>query len=85
MPRPITAQPRYNTATCGDSASRHSPAAKIRFDSISTPRPPSPSIRAPAQGPTMAETTKASEKAANTQTGDWPKLAAMGAASTAGR
>ena len=84
MPSPITAQPAKRTRGVGASASNPRPAAKTRFDSISTPRPPTPSIRAPAHGPTMAETTIAMEKAPKTQTGDRPRSSAMGTARTAG-
>src|SRR3989338_6879603 len=84
MPSPMIAHQANNTTGEGAAASNASPAAKIRFDSISTPRPPIRSIRAPAQGPIVAETTTAMENAPNTQTGDRPKLAAIGAARTAG-
>jgi len=36
--------------------------SKTRLDSIRSPRPPKPSIRAPAHGPTIAKTTIALEK-----------------------
>ncbi len=59
MPSPMIAHPTNNTTGEGAAASGASPAAKIRFDSISTPRPPIRSIRAPAHGPIVAETTMA--------------------------
>jgi len=68
----------------GAAAIKPNPVAKIRFDRIRTPHPPMRSMRAPAQGPISAETTIASENAPKTQTGESPKLAAIGAASTAG-
>ncbi len=84
MPSPMTAQPEKSTKGDGATASNPRPAAKTRFDSISTPRPPKPSILAPAQGPTIAETTIAMENAPNTQTGERPRSSAMGTARTAG-
>ena len=61
------------------------PKAKTRFVPISTGRPPHRSIDRPAYGPSNAETTSASENAANTVGVDTPRSLAIGVASIAGR
>ena len=61
------------------------PSANTTLVTISTGRPPHRSMAPPARGPSSAETTRATEKAAKTVGIDVPRSRAIGAASIAGR
>ena len=85
MATPISAHAANSeTASCADP-SAISPTANNRLVVISTGRPPRRSMSRPAQGPSNAVTTSASENAANTDGTPIPRSVAIDAASTAGR
>ncbi len=85
MARPINAQAaNIDTGPCARPSDTR-PAANTRLVPISTGRPPWRSMARPDAGPTSAERTSATEKAANTVGIDTPRSRAIGAASMAGR
>ncbi|MNY76195.1 hypothetical protein D3C86_2157000 [compost metagenome] len=62
-----------------------SPAANTKLLAINTGRPPKRSMSWPATGPVAAETSSATEKAANTVEYAMPTARLIGSARTAGR
>ena len=85
MARPSSAQAANNDTGPLARPSDTSPAAKTRLVPISTGRPPWRSMARPDAGPTSAEITSATEKAANTVGVATPRSRAIGAANMAGR
>jgi hypothetical protein len=73
-----------DTGPC-DIPSATSPRANSALVAISIGRPPWRSMARPEAGPTSAEMTSATEKAANTVGIAKPRSRAIGAASMAGR
>ena len=83
--KPIKAQAaKSDSGPCANPKAT-SPSANSGLVPISTGRPPQRSIALPVQGPTKAETTSDSEKAANTSGGASARSDAIGVASIAGR
>jgi hypothetical protein len=85
MATPISAQAANRLTGPVARAKAARPSAKIALVAISTGRPPHRSMRRPLCGPTSAETTSATENAANTVGTDTPSSPAIGRASMAGR
>ncbi len=85
MAMPMTTQAVNRPSGPCAAASRPRPAAKTRLVPSNTGRPPQRSMARPASGPSRAETTSASENAANTVGVVTPSSRAIGAASIAGR
>ena len=83
--KPSSAHAANSVAGLSASPSATSPPANTRLVPTRTGRPPCRSIRRPDHGPTRAETTRASEKAAKTVGVVTPTSRAIGTASMAGR
>lgn len=85
MPTPITHQAAYRLTVPPASASISKPQASVRFEPISTRRPPARSIRRPIAGPTSAITTSDNENAAKKVAREICKSAAMAVPTIAGK
>jgi hypothetical protein len=85
MATPSTTQAAKSPIASRASARPTSPVAKTTLVATSTGRPPKRSMARPAGGPSSAETTSATENAANTVGTDTPSSRAIGAARIAGR
>ena len=85
MPTPMIVQPRYQTARLGVKASTAWPTAITTMLASKAPRPPCRSIHLPTRGAHAPATSSAQENAPRMRNPDWPKVAATGPATIAGR
>ena len=85
MPTPISSQAANIALGPGARPRPARPRAKTTLLAPSTGRPPQRSIARPANGPSAADTSRASENAANTVGTPTPRSRAIGVASIAGR
>ncbi len=85
MPTPSSSHAADIIHTDADAPRRASPAARTRFETQSTWRPPTRSICRPTLGPSNPEIASDAENAAKNQFEEMPRSFAIGSARIAGR